>query len=254
VTIRNPASATLCVAWWLGTAIGSSAMLPARAQDQPASPPAPPAERDDDEKMKGQDPGGSLDDLLGLEETEEQRTAREAAEAEAEAALQRALEEERISDAFKDAVRQMALSASLLGEKFDAGIGTQRIQEDILRKLDQLIESARKQQSNSSSSSSSSSQQQQQQQQSRPQQQNQASQNQTNPQAASNENPDDSGVFPPEDARNIGTMLEETDVEWGSLPARVRDQLLQSMRDRPSALYRKLTQEYYRRLAEESTR
>jgi hypothetical protein len=38
--------------------------------------------------------------------------------------------------------------------------------------------------------------------------------------------------------------------EWGSLPQRVRDMLLQGRNEKFSSLYEKLTGEYYRRLAE----
>ena len=46
-------------------------------------------------------------------------------------------------------------------------------------------------------------------------------------------------------------QLEEGRVEWGRLPPRVRDAVRQGMRDPMSAAYRRLTQEYYRRMAEE---
>ena len=42
--------------------------------------------------------------------------------------------------------------------------------------------------------------------------------------------------------------------EWGRLPARVRDAVRQGMRDPMSASYRRLTQDYYRRMAEEPKR
>ena len=48
-------------------------------------------------------------------------------------------------------------------------------------------------------------------------------------------------------------MLEEGRVEWGRLPDRVRDLIRQGRRDRISSIYRRLTEQYYRRLAEEGT-
>ena len=41
---------------------------------------------------------------------------------------------------------------------------------------------------------------------------------------------------------------------WGSLPARLRDALLQGNEDRYSNLYQKWTEAYYRRLAEEANK
>ena len=201
----------------------------------------------------------SLDDLLGIEEDASAESARETAEAEAQAELERALNEQQISDAFKEAIQKMAVSAELLGEKFDSGLGTQRIQEDIIKKLDVLIESAQKQQSNSSSSSSSSSQQQQQQNQQQPrkQQQNQQQQNQQNQaQNNANQNPTDSSSPQPpgSEAVDINSILSEDRMEWGTLPDRYRDQLLQAMKDKPSSLYKRLTDQYYKRLADEATK
>jgi hypothetical protein len=44
--------------------------------------------------------------------------------------------------------------------------------------------------------------------------------------------------------------MEEGRSEWGRLPQRVREILMQSRRDRVSALYQQATEAYYRRLAE----
>ena len=48
-------------------------------------------------------------------------------------------------------------------------------------------------------------------------------------------------------------MIDETRIEWGNLPPRVRDQLLQGRSDKYSSHYERLTREYYRRLAEEGS-
>lgn len=227
---------------------------PAFAQD---SPPAPP--RQDDPKKdeaKKDDAAKSLDELLGLEEDDSSRGAAEAAEREARDALDRALRAKEISDNFRDAIRQMGVSAELLGEKFDAGLGTQRVQEEIIRKLDDLIASARKEQSSSSSSSSSQSSSQQNRQQPRQQQQNNQQSPSDQNDSSRNNNPADStqsNAPTQQPEGELKSLLAEGGVEWGSLPERVRDQLMQAMRDQPSALYRRLTQEYYRRLAEESS-
>jgi len=49
-------------------------------------------------------------------------------------------------------------------------------------------------------------------------------------------------------------MLEESGAEWGRLPQRVRDLIRQGSRDRVSSVYRRLTEEYYRRMAEDAAR
>jgi hypothetical protein len=53
------------------------------------------------------------------------------------------------------------------------------------------------------------------------------------------------------DPTDVAAQFDESRVEWGQLPPRVRDAVRQGVRDPMSAAYRRLTQEYYRRLAEE---
>ena len=48
--------------------------------------------------------------------------------------------------------------------------------------------------------------------------------------------------------------LTESRIEWGRLPERVRELVLQGRRDRVSTIYERLTREYYKRLAEEASR
>ena len=61
------------------------------------------------------------------------------------------------------------------------------------------------------------------------------------------------GDPPPQQTGDINTMLEETDVEWGSLPERYRDELLQGRKEKYSSMYERLTREYYERLAEQGS-
>ena len=49
-------------------------------------------------------------------------------------------------------------------------------------------------------------------------------------------------------------QFDESRAEWGRLPPRVREAVRQGLRDPMSAAYRRLTQDYYRRLAEEPKR
>ncbi len=217
------------------------------AQDAPQSEAEAPSR--DDEQDSTDTP--SLDDLLGLEE-DEQDTASETARRQQEEELQRRLAEQELSDAFKIAVEKMKLSAKLLDVQFDTGLGTQRVQEEILASLDQILEQARKMQSQQSSSSSSSSSQQQQQQSPGQQQRQQQSQSQAN-QRQQNPSDSSSGDPPARQDGDLNTVLEESRTEWGSLPERIRQELYQGRREKFSSIYDRLTREYYKRLAEESS-
>jgi hypothetical protein len=56
------------------------------------------------------------------------------------------------------------------------------------------------------------------------------------------------------EAAATDAQFDESRAEWGRLPPRVREAVRQGFRDPMSAAYRRLTQEYYRRLAEERAR
>lgn len=186
----------------------------------------------------------SLDELLGLESEGSSEEERSELPDAAKAELERELTQQEAAQAFEQAAALMGDSATRLGELSDTGLATQRLQEDILRKLDQVIEAAKNNQQQSQSSSSSSSQQQQQP--SQPQQQQQQQQGQTSDGENQQEN------TPP--GRRDGQLNPEIDsarAAWGALPERVRDALFQGRSDRYSSLYERLTEAYYRRLAEE---
>ncbi len=196
----------------------------------------------------------SLDELLNLDPSSEeagQHPEDAAAERARREQLQRSLNEEKPSDAFEAAVQGMAAAADQLTLHHDPGIDTQRIQEDVLRRLDAVIQSARKKQQQQSSSSQSRSRSQPQQAQPRPaSDQSQDGSRQQNAPAAD-------GVPlqpPPPEGGPINSIIDESRSEWGSLPQRVREMIEQGMTDRVSPLYKRLTEAYYRRLAEESSK
>jgi len=202
----------------LGCVLGLLPIAPALAQDK-ADPP---------------DPLPTLDELLGTEGEASDGAGAAAMPGEAEEELDRLLSGREVVDEFRAAVELMDRSARRLGASSDTGINTQRMQEDVLRKLDKLIADAnrRSQQSSNSSSSSSSGQQQQ------PQpRQDAENRDERAPPGGQN------GPLGPEQAADLAA--------WGALPARLRDALVQGSSDRFSATYRKLTEAYYRRLAEE---
>ena len=190
------------------------------------------------------DPLPSLDELLGTEGVASDDGAGAALPGDtAEEELTRLLSGQEIVDEFRAAVDLMDRSARRLSAARDTGLTTQRLQEDVLRKLDKLIADAKQRSQQNGGSSSSSSSQQQQQAQQQPRQD-------TSPQAGQGDNRGEAstpggrtGPLGPEQAADLAA--------WGALPARLRDALLQGSSDRFSATYRKLTEAYYRKLAEE---
>lgn len=189
----------------------------------------------------------TLDELLGLENDGE-RAREDSGLAEAldpsRAELDRKLTAEEAGEKFAEAVAQMGDAARRLNESGDTGVATQRVEESILRKLDQVIAAAEERQSSSSSSSSSSQQQQQQQQQ-------QQSQQQSRPEQQSRSNPDQDHLGPGLQEGELGPEAAAGSAAWGRLPARTRDALVEGLSDRYSALYERMTEAYYRRLAED---
>lgn len=187
-----------------------------------------------------------LDELLGIESDEQDTQQPAETETETERQLREQLENETEDNDFFEAVRLMGLTAVRLRSQFDAGEDTQRLQASVLRKLDLIIEAA--EQNSSSSSSSSSSSQQQQQQSSQPDQQQQPSDGEPSQSDSQQESDAPAGS----DARP-GASVAPDRASWGQLPERVREALQQGSNDRFSAVYRRMTEAYYRRLAEEVT-
>lgn len=194
-----------------------------------AQPSTPPANQPDQPPRVP-----SLDELLGLGPSEGDGANR--------AALDRKLSAQEAGEQFRQAVDLMGDAAQRLAGR-DTGLQTQRIQEEIIRKLDQIIEAARENQSGGSSSSSSSSQSSSQQQQ--PSQSTQRQQSGQPANSGDNEHtgPELSGV-------EMNPGVAPDGVTWGNLPQRDREAVTQGVNDRYSALYRRLTELYYRRLAE----
>lgn len=177
----------------------------------------------------------SLDELLGLPEQEQAEDA---------TGIDQALSPQQAGEAFTQAVRLMQGVADRIDTDSDTGLITQRMQEDIIRKLDQVIESAQQNQSSSSggsssSSSSSSSQQQ-------PDQQTQ----QSNTPSSGDGEPSD-GSTPPGSNETGSNNMSADHARWGHLPERLRDALSQGLDEPYSQLYRRLTEQYYKALAED---
>ncbi len=235
----------------------------------PAAPPAtapaqtpPPAA--DKQPPASDEP--SLDEALGI------GGAKKPADAPGKADLDRNLSDAKPRDLLGAALDDMKKSASLLDGK-ESGLPTQRAQQSAVRKLDELIAAAqRMRQQQQQQQSSQSSQQQQQQQGKDGKQQSKDGKDQKEGQQGEQPKPE-AGNKPQEGQRGTQqgdatadeppaaldptkdlAQLDETRAEWGRLPARVREAVRQGMRDPMSAAYRKLTEEYYRRMAEEPKR
>lgn len=208
-------------------------------QDRPAAPPASPDQP-------------SLDDLLGLPkskpaETKPGASPRPAAADPSKADLDRKLSSREVAEQFKVAVDMMGETAQRIQTSRDTGLTTQRMQEDIIRKLDQLIKSAEQQQQKQSRSSRSQGQ--------KDQQQNQPNQQQSSQRQQPGRDPAPDTIDPPPaQAPNPTPGTAARGAAWGSLPNRVRDALLQGNADKYSSLYQKWTEAYYKRLAEEGNK
>lgn len=177
--------------------------------------------------------------------------------------LDRSLREDELADTFTQAVESMRRSMERLGVQQDSGVETQRIQEDAVRRLDALIDAAKKQRQRQKQSSSQSSQrnrdQEKQDEESQASQQRPGDRRQDaasrQQQAQRGGQSQDGQPQPPElEDGALNEVMEEGRVEWGTLPPRIRDLVQQGRRDRVSSLYLRLTEEYYRRMAEEASR
>lgn len=183
--------------------------------------------------------------------------------------VQRRLDAQNANENFEQAIAQMDNVANRLGKQKDPGLDTQRLQEEILARLDQVIAAAKMQQSSSSSSSSSSDSSgdssnnpsqpsggeqgnQQNQVNSGSNTNNANAQSQANAQKSNGRtsDPNNTGAGARQGSEN--SVLEESRQEWGSLPPRVRQQLLEGLQEKRSPVYKDLTEAYYKRLAEEN--
>jgi hypothetical protein len=183
------------------------------------------------------DPLPTLNELLGL--VEDETDARDADAAE----LERKLTAQDATEQLAQAVDLMGDAADRLsGDTPDAGLATQRLQEDILSKLDMAIAASDENQDGGGGSSGSSSQQGEQQ--ASPEQSQAAG-----TQAGSGESQSESSP-PGLEGTELDPSFVAQSAEWGALPARTRDALLEGLTDSFSSLYRKLTEAYYQRLAE----
>lgn len=198
------------------------------------------------------EPLPSLDELLGIAgDTAEQNTGEGQTGAERTTEplrdeLDRRLSGEQATDALDQALQLMRDTTGRLSRANGTGIETQRLQEDILKRLDTVIASAEQQQQQQNSQSSSSQQQQQQQSQNQPSQQQSRSRRSSASTAGEAEH-----VPGSTQETGLGPETIADGAAWGALPDRLRDSLVEGVSDRFSSIYQRMTEAYYRRLAEE---
>ncbi len=162
--------------------------------------------------------------------------------------LEKKLSAKEMADKFQQAIEEMGELADRLERSRDTGLETQRLHDQVIEKLDALVKSSRSKSSSGSSSSSSSNRQGSKQAPSQPQQ---PKPSDGERQAGEGENKGE--AMPPGfQSPELRGRLDVARAAWGALPARVRDSLMQGSSDQFSSLYEALTQEYYRRLAEEA--
>ncbi len=191
------------------------------------------------------DPLPTLDELLGLDSDGH---AKEQVVIDAnDAALDQVLDPKQAEKAFTRAVNMMDQVSLRISEHNDLSLPTQRLQEDILTMLDQVIEAASNDNAGGGGSSSSQSQSSSNQQQPDQQQQSQQPGEGSDP---SNQ-PGDSSMPGGSSDAQPGDEIAPDGVRWGSLPERIRDALSQGIADQYSELYRAITEQYYKSLAED---
>jgi hypothetical protein len=185
------------------------------------------------------------------------------------------LSDDQMRDLMREVVAGMRRSATLLDGK-ESGTAVQRVQAETLARLDALIESAQqrqeqqqRQQSSSSGASSSAQSQGEQ----RPQPQGQSQGDEESQREAARRAAEEARRRAQEQARREGAAagdpqggtpevdqadaaqggpLEQSEAEWGMLPARTREAVRQGLREKMSTTYKWWTEQYYRRIAEEA--
>jgi len=259
---------------WIAVCVATSCAFAQVPQTNP-TPPVPTSTQDPKSPPPNEE--RSLDELLGIGGGDGTKSAQESAR-DRSSNLKRVLTEQEAKNTLEAAIEGMRRSGALLGDR-DFGTAVQRVQEDVLARLDALINTAeqqQQQQQQSSSSSSSSSQQQQQQGQQGGKDQKKgetaeqaaerrrreeaqrraARQGREGEQGKEQRQQGGDGNNPGEMPEQVdpieGGALSETDSEWGNLPPRTRDLVQQGIREKMSAVYRRWTEAYYRRIAEEA--
>jgi len=149
------------------------------------------------------------------------------------------------------ALRLMNLSRDQLGNQFDPGPTTQEVQKQIINALDEAMKHARAGLSGRPTSAPST-----------PGDRRQKGKRAQNQQkTADAEQPKPKAAGDPQNAKagkgsahtgTIGGDLRETGRQWGNLPPRDREEVVQGLTEEILLKYRRLIEKYYRALAEQA--
>ncbi len=215
-------------------------------QDDP-----PPAKQQQEQQQDDDNTEKSLDELLGLDESGDGDSKGDATGGLPDVADELNPETKPagppISQLLQEAMKAMGLSATRLMTQHDPGLVTQRHQEDAILRLDMLIKQAQKKQKKKQDGKQEQSKNKSKPSDPKDQQQQQKSGQQPGDQASQSQD-----SLPAGQSQDLEGNISESRLEWGSLPARIRDLLTQGKSDSPASLYRRLTEQYYKRLAEEA--
>jgi len=153
-------------------------------------------------------------------------------------------------------LRFMRMSRDMLRDQFDPGETTQAIQKEIVLSLDETIEQARRNMSSGSSSATTRPSDR------RPKGRRGNSKKQAKDGASAKPKPGEGGN-PQKNTRaagkaaragKLGGDLRETGREWGNLPPRDRQEVVQGLGEDVLLKYREIIEKYYRALAEQANR
>ncbi len=232
--------------WCVVAMIGATGVV--FAQEKTPGQPAPDPKQSEPVTTPPPKPEPTLDELLGIPPRpgDADKPAAQPAPDPKKAELDRQLTTEESPEEFEQVVRLMGDVSQRLGDSRDAGLDTQRLQNEILLKLDKIIDAAQKNQNSSKSKSKGSKQKQDQQ--DAQQQQQQSSQAQQQGQQQGQQAQGGNVPQQPADGRPAAAGASAA---WGNLPEHVRDALRQGLGDHFSSVYKSLTEQYYKRLAEE---
>tara|TARA_Y100000589_G_scaffold269483_2_gene261503 strand:+ start:795 stop:1541 length:747 start_codon:yes stop_codon:yes gene_type:complete len=210
------------------------------------------------ERSSEKDPPRSLDELLGIDEGPEEGES--PLENRDRKRLDDRLQEREIGSDLESAIEDMDIAADMISVDGNFGLDLQRLQKSIIDRLDAVIEEAKRRQQQQQSSGSSSSSDSTSEQSTNDPPSNTSGQQQEGDEGSSGTGAETDGSASGQpQAVNIvqsgseGVLFEESDVEWGRLPDRVREVIRQGMRESISRRYKALTEAYYRRLAEEAS-
>jgi len=219
---------------------------PSSAPPTPATEPAKPEKSDNKSAEKSPAKPADIPDLDSLLGTKpDQPAAKPDVLDPSKKELDRQLSLKEQADEFAKAVELMNETADRVEKESDTGLATQRLQEDILTRLDRLIKAAQK------NSSKSKSQKEDEKDKDSQKNKNMRQQSQAQSKQAKSSDSNDHAEGPAREDGTLGNAPVAPPASWGELPAHVRDALMQGLSDKFSSMYQNMTESYYRRLAEE---